>query len=353
MSANAIIALNYKHLAYAMKSEDGRWSTGSAAIGHRSVALAVDPNQTDAIYVGTDGHGILKTEDYGETWKPVGLEGQFVRSLAISKLQAGTIYAGTKPAHLFVSRDYGQNWSELPAFRRMKRWYWLTPAEWPPSGYVMDIVLSPTNPEVIIAGIEAAGLLRSVDDGQTWEGHPKGGVRDCHDLEFHHTDGNWVYEGGGGSAAFSSDGGETWSQPDTLSLLSELGNYVFRRKPDQSTLVEGNLDRRYGWAVAADPAQPEIWYFSASTGPSAAHGEGDAKAYIYRCTDGRNWGRLSGGLPQPLDHFPYGLLTDVDAPGHIYAVLQNGDIWHSNNHGDEWIQMPLNIGSVWYRAVLV
>jgi photosystem II stability/assembly factor-like uncharacterized protein len=353
MSANSIIALNYKHLAYAKKDEDGIWSTGSAEIGHRSVALAVDPNQTEAIYVGTDGQGVLKTEDFGDSWSPVGLQGQIVRSLVISKLRPGTIYAGTKPAHLYVSHDYGENWSELPSFRRMKRWFWLTPAEWPPSGYVMDIVLSPTDPDVLVAGIEAAGLVRSTDGGQTWQGHPTGGVRDCHDLTFHATDGNWVYEGGGGSAAFSNDGGKTWKQPDPIKILSELGNYIFRRGDEQAAVSAGKLDRRYGWAVAADPAQPEIWYFSASTGPSNAHGEGNAQAYIYRCKDGRTWERLSGGLPQPLDHFPYGLLTDVDAPGHVYAVLQNGDVWFSENHGDKWSQLQFNMGSVWYRVELV
>lgn len=353
MSANTIIALNYKDLAFAKKAEDGRWSTGSGPIGYRSVALAVDPHQPEAIYVGTDGQGVLKTTDYGQTWNPSGLSGQIVRALAISQLQPGTIYAGTKPAHLYVSRDYGENWAELPSFREMKRWNWLTPAEWPISGYVMDIVLSPTDPGVIIAGIEAAGLLRSSDGGQTWTGHPDGAVRDCHDLAFHPTDGQWVYEGGGGSAAFSKDGGQTWTQPDPFNLWGSLWQFLFNRDAGDAARTDGKLDRRYGWAVAADPAQPEIWYFSASTGPGKAHGVGDAQAYIYRCQDGKNWERLSGGLPQPLDHFPYGLLTDIDAPGHIYALLQNGDIWHSPNHGEDWQQMPFNIGPMWYRAVLI
>jgi hypothetical protein len=353
MSANTIIALNYQHLAYAKKSDDGSWSTGTAAIGHRATALAVDLHQPESIYVGTDGRGILKTEDYGKSWTPAGMDGQIVRSLAMSKLQPGTIYAGTKPAHLYVSHDYGENWAELPAFRRMKRWWWFTPAEMPPSAYVIDIVLSPTDPDVIIAGIELGGVLRSTDGGRTWQGHPKGAVLDCHDLAFHPLDGNWVYEGGGGGAAFSSDGGATWSQPDPTNLLEMFFHFMSRRQAEDAAGTEGRLDRRYGWAVAADPAQPEIWYFSASTGPGKAHGEGDAHACIYRCKDGQNWERLSGGLPQPLDHFPYALLTDVDAPGHVYAVLQNGDIWHSENHGDHWAQMPFNIGAMWYRAVLV
>jgi photosystem II stability/assembly factor-like uncharacterized protein len=183
MSEKTIIALNYRHLAYAKQAGNGSWSTGMATIGHRSMASAIDPHQPNTIYIGTDGHGILKTEDYGEIWIPVGLNRPIVRSL-ISKLHAGTIYAGTKPAHLYVSHDYGKNWDELPAFRRMKRWWWFTPAEVPMSAYVIDIVLSPSDPDVVIAGIELGGVLRSGDGGQSWEGHLKGAVRDCHDLAF-------------------------------------------------------------------------------------------------------------------------------------------------------------------------
>jgi photosystem II stability/assembly factor-like uncharacterized protein len=352
MRAHTIIALNYKHLVYAKQDSDGVWSSGSASIGQRTLALAVDPHQPDAIYVGTDGNGILKTVDFGETWESVGLQGQIVRAIAISKLRPGTMYAGTKPAHLYVSTDYGANWKELPNFRAMKRWWWFTPAEKPASAYVMDIVLSPTNPDVIVAGIEFGAVLRSEDGGETWRGHLKGAVRDCHDLFFHPTDGDWVYEGGGTGAAFSNDGGKTWSQPDPPSVRG-MFRLAFSRKTNDLPRTDGKLDRRYGWAVVGDPAQPNIWYFSASTGPSKAHGEGDARAFIYRCKDGKRWERLAGGLPQPLDHFPYALLTDVDAPGHVYAVLQNGDVWHSENHGDGWAQLPVNLGSVWYRAVLV
>ena len=218
--------------------------------------LAVDPVRPNTIYVGTDGHGVLKTEDYGENWNAAGLDGQIVRSLAINSLRPGTIYAGTKPAHLYVTHDYGEIWQELPAFREMKRWYWLTPAEWPPSGYVMDIVLSPTNPDLVIVGIEAAGLLRSEDGGQTWTGHPDGAVRDCHDLTFHPTNGDWVYEGGGGSAAFSSDGGKTWSQPDPFNLWDALSQFVLNRDSPDSTSSEGKLDQRYGLGSRRGPSPP-------------------------------------------------------------------------------------------------
>jgi hypothetical protein len=76
MSIKTIIALNYQDLAYATQTEDGSWTTRSAHIGYRTLGLAVDPQNTDHIYIGTDGEGVLKSEDFGASWTPVGLQGQ-------------------------------------------------------------------------------------------------------------------------------------------------------------------------------------------------------------------------------------------------------------------------------------
>jgi hypothetical protein len=42
----------------------------------------------------------------------------------------------------------------------------------------------------------------------------------------------------------------------------------------------------------------------------------------------------------------YGLLTDPAMPGHVYAGLSNGDVWHSSNHDDAWEQLPFNLRSI-------
>jgi hypothetical protein len=42
----------------------------------------------------------------------------------------------------------------------------------------------------------------------------------------------------------------------------------------------------------------------------------------------------------------YGLLTDPDAPGHLYAGLANGDVWHSADYGDSWEILPFNLGGI-------
>lgn len=63
------------------------------------------------------------------------------------------------------------------------------------------------------------------------------------------------------------------------------------------------------------------------------------------------WERLGDGLPQPLDYAPYSLLTDADAPGHLYAGLSNGDVWHTADYGESWSQLPFNLGLINWSLV--
>ena len=78
-----------------------------------------------------------------------------------------------------------------------------------------------------------------------------------------------------------------------------------------------------------------------------AHGsDGHAHAAIFRHDTSGGWQKLAGGLPDPLGYMPYALLTDADAPGHVYAGLSNGDIWHSTDHGDSWQQFPFNLKAI-------
>jgi photosystem II stability/assembly factor-like uncharacterized protein len=241
------------------------------------------------------------------------------------------VYAGTKPPHLFVTRDGGARWTEVLAFRRVRgRRFWFSPAERPFTAYVQAIALAPSDAQTIVVGIEAGALLCSEDGGQTWSGHRRGALRDCHTLAFHSTDGAWVYEGGGTGAgvAYSRDGGRRWTQP------------------------RAGLDRHYGWAIAADPAQPEIWYASLAPSARSAHSAPNAQACIVRKTGSAPWERLGGGLPQPLAQMVYALLTDPAAPGHVYAGLSNGDVWQSADQGDTWHRLPFNLGGI-HRALLM
>lgn len=299
--------------------------------------LAVDPLDAGVTYAGTQGSGVFRSDDQGRSWQQAGLSGIIVKSLCASKTEPGTVYAGTKsPVAIYISRDRGGSWQELKGFRSARRWYWMSPAEPPFSAYVQAIALSPVDPDVIVVGIEAGAVVRSEDGGENWSSHRTGAVRDCHSMQFHSDNGDWVYEAGGSGsgAAISHDAGATWHQP------------------------RAGLDRHYGWACAADPSRPEVWYASLSKSFSfprlqpAAHVDGQANAYIFRSSGGAAWEKLGGGLPQPLVYMAYALLSDPEAPGHLYAGLSNGDIWFSADYGDAWEKLPFNMKGI-HRTLIM
>ena len=329
---NSLLSTTGRGLRLATRNANGQWAVENLLDGQEITCLASDPVHIGGIYAGTRGQGVLFSRDYGRTWSPAGLSGQTIKAISASRVDPGAVYAGTKPALIYVSHDQGQHWEELASFRKIfSRRFWFSPAESPFSAYVQGIALSPTDQNVVIAGIEAGAVVRSTDGGKTWEDHCKGALRDCHTITYHVSNGAWAYEAGGSGAgaAISGDGGHTWVQ------------------------TRAGLDRHYGWACAADPDNPEVWYISASPGPFKAHGDKDAQAFIFRSVSGAPWEKLGGGLPQPLNHMPYALLTDPGAPGHLYAGLSNGDVWFSSDYGNAWEQLPFNLGSIQRMSIMM
>jgi photosystem II stability/assembly factor-like uncharacterized protein len=331
MGGLVFLAAAGQGVARATPPASGGWSV-EFLLGDQDVrCLAIDPPHPAVVYAGTQGNGVLRSTDGGKTWHPAGLAGRIVKSLAVSGIEPGVVYAGTKPALVFVSRDGGETWAELEAFRGIfSRRFWFSPAEKPYTAYVQALALSPSEPGIVLAGIEAGAVVRSSDGGQTWSGHRRGALRDCHTLAFHPANGSWAYEGGGTGAgvSVSRDAGKTWTQPGV------------------------GLDRHYGWAVAADCAHPEVWYASLSPGAMKAHSGHNAQAYVFRSAGGADWQKLAGGLPQPLAAMPYALLADPLLSGHVYAGLGNGDVWHSGDYGDTWRQLPLNLKAMRSMALL-
>ena len=136
-----------------------------------------------------------------------------------------------------------------------------------------------------------------------------GAQRDVHSLAWHPHERGRAYEAGGGGSAWSDDAGDTWHPADD------------------------GRDRNYTWSVAVDPADPDCWYVSASTGPFAAHGGRDPQARIYRRRGGEPWQALGGGLPEPLPAMPYALVASDER---LFAGLANGTLWESDDRGDTW-----------------
>jgi photosystem II stability/assembly factor-like uncharacterized protein len=309
MSETRLYAATGDSVARLDRGADG-WTVSVALAGSGAQCLAVDPANGDRLYAGLREGGVRRSADGGLTWADCELPAPAVFSLAVAA--DGAVYAGTEPSALYRSDDGGARWRELSSLLHLpSQPTWSFPPR-PWTSHVRWIAPSPHDPSVLLVGIELGGLMRSTDGGDTWQDHRPGAQRDVHSLAWHPTARRRAYEAGGGGAAWSDDAGDTWQPAD-----------------------EGR-DRHYTWSVAVDPDEPELWYVSASTGPFAAHGGGDAQARIYRRREG-GWAPLDGGLPDPLP-MPYAL---VAAGGRLYAGLADGRLWESGDRGDSWQRCEL------------
>jgi photosystem II stability/assembly factor-like uncharacterized protein len=289
------------------------WTVESSLSGNGAQCIAVDPAGGETVYAGLREGGVRRSDDGGRRWVDCRLPEPGVFSLAVSAAD-GAVYAGTEPSRLFRSDDRGASWRELDALLQLpSRPSWRFPPR-PWTSHVRWIAPSPHDEGLLLVGIELGGLMRSGDGGESWEDHRPGAQPDVHSLAWHPDVPGRAYEAGGGGAAFSTDAGESWQPAD-----------------------EGR-DRHYTWSVGVDPVDADLWYVSASTGPSTAHGGGDPRAHIYRRRDGGPWEPLGGGLPDPLPAMPYALLATA---GRLFAGLADGQLWESRDRGDSWSALRL------------
>ncbi|MBS1703433.1 MAG: carbohydrate-binding protein [Armatimonadetes bacterium] len=106
-------------------NEDGR------SIGER---LEVDPNDGRVLYFGTRNNGLLRSSDYGSTWKAISgfpITGrtnrigigwiEFDSSSSKKGMPCQTLYAGTTglDENLYVSHDGGTSWTAVPGQPKM------------------------------------------------------------------------------------------------------------------------------------------------------------------------------------------------------------------------------------------
>ena len=85
------------------KSTNGgaNWSHSSDVALAFTRALLIDPAAPSTLYAGTDGKGIYKSTDGGDSWVAVrnGLQNSFINALAINPQNTMTVYAGASPAN--------------------------------------------------------------------------------------------------------------------------------------------------------------------------------------------------------------------------------------------------------------
>ncbi len=184
--------------------------------------VAVDPNEPDTVYFSHTA-GIQRSRDGGGSWQDAdtGISEKYCESLVADRTKAGRLVAGCVNG-IFITETAGTSWRRAGA----------------EGVQIRRIAQSPHRPQEWLAGTEGAGLLRSLDGGQTWESLGDVAVnRNLYDIAYDPADaGRIALAGWGTGVLVSEDGGKTWQR-------RSLG-----------------LPRWDVWSVAFDPDHPGRLY---------------------------------------------------------------------------------------------
>jgi photosystem II stability/assembly factor-like uncharacterized protein len=303
-----------------MERSGSRWSETGRTLTDLHIHAVLKEPKSGLLFAGANKGSVHVSRDDGNTWarSDKGLSQTNVYSLSSVQRKNGEtrIYLGTEPAHIFYSDDLGASWSEMPSFRKVPSVdSWRFPGP-PHIAHLKFINFEPGNPDTIYGSVEVGALLRSRDEGQTWE-ELTPSYPDIHRCIIPPTNLNRLYVTGGDGIYVSSDGGASWEHWSDRS--ADIGGY-----PDQLVYHPSNPDLMF---VCAAHKSPGTWRENHHSG-----------SRIGRSRDGgRTWEVLTNGLPDRMQGSVESMCFDTYGDkGTLFVGTSMGEVWVSEDLGDSW-----------------
>ena len=305
---------------------------------------------------GWFGQVVQRSDDGGATWQPVGNQFQYdgvpgthqwydgtphpwefarVWHFEPSPDDPDTVYAGVEDAGLFRSVDGGQEWRELAGLRTHS-----TGSSWQPGAGGMclhTIVLDPSDAGRIFVAISAAGAFRTDDAGRTWRPINRGlrseGIPD-QDAEVGHC----VHR-----IAMHP------SRPDVLFMQKHWDVLRSDDAGDRWHEVSGNLPSDFGFTIDVHAHEPDTVYVVPIKSDSE-HYPPEGKLRVFRSrTGGDEWEPLTAGLPQAncyVDVLRDAMAVDSLDPCGVYFGTTGGQVYASPDAGDNWSPIVRDLPAV-------
>ncbi len=306
-----------------------RWEI--ARMGARPTCLAADPSRADRAWCGTSD-GVFRSDDFGATWAPAGLEGEEITAIAASPNERGeggaVAYAGTEPSAVYRSADGGGSWRraegllDLPSSPT-----WSFPPK-PETHHVRWIACDPASPGRLYVAIEAGALVTTPDGGGTWRDRPEIAPYDTHELAVHPDRPATLRVSAGDGYWESADGGASWDSP------------------------EDGLDVTYLRSVAIDPGDPDVVVVSAASHPHSAYMSGRSDGRLFRRVGGGRWRHVLDGWPDPPATIAP-LLAAGRTWGELWAADERG-VHRSDDGGATWSAVAaFDPTPAWLRGLAV
>ncbi|HMT29121.1 MAG TPA: hypothetical protein PKD91_07570, partial [Bacteroidia bacterium] len=290
------------------------WTTNTDQLAHviGCTDLAIDPNNTDIMYLATgDGDagdtytvGVLKSTDAGATWNTTGLS--------------------------FYTANY----------RQMSR-----------------ILINPSNTNTILVAT-TGGIYKSDDAGSSFTQVQAGSFKD---MEFKPGDPNTVYACGG-EFFRSTDGGQTWSQVTSglppVTNVSRMAIAVTPADPNYVYMIVGLPAPNYGtegfyrssnsgvtWTNPSTPALGNQQWYDLCIAVSPTNKDelmlGGQTDFLKSLNGGNSWGQSGGNTHVDYHDVIYtsGNQAYMSCDGGVYYTDNNGTSWNNISNGLEIAQM--------------
>ena len=260
-----------------------KWRMIGPHRGGRTVGAVGVPQQPNVFYIGVNNGGVWKTTDYGRTWFPI-----------------------------FDDQ---------------------------PTGSIGDVVVSPSNPNVIYVGSGEGlqrpdlsvgnGMYKSIDAGKTWTHLGLDNVQQIGGLAIDPKNENRVFVAALGHPYGPNTergiyrtiyGGKTWEK--VLYKDENTGAIQVTIDPKNSDIIYADM-----WAGRLGPWENGAW--------------NGKESGLFKSTDGgTTWKKLTKGLPtteQGLGRIGFGI--SPSDPSRLYATVdagKYGGIYRSNDGGETW-----------------
>jgi len=300
----------------------------------RVTAIAIDPSATSTLYVGALGSGVWKTTDGGASWAPIAdsLPSLDVAAIAVDPSAPSRVYAAFANTGVFGSADGGITWTQLSNDLGAEiRWGVL--------------LVNPSNSNLLYLA-SLSGIYRSADGGASWQLSKSGG--EATDLVMDPTNPNVLYAALANQGIFRTTTGGAGGNADWVKLsaglptsdISQVTLALCRAAP---ATVYAGYSRSSGFQVFRTTDGGANWSLQSTPGFGALFNDvigadiSDAnKVFItgvdvFRSTDGgSNFSQVIG------THADNHAFANDPVTASVIYLGDDGGIYQSTNGGDSW-----------------
>ncbi len=342
--AKILLMVGTQKGAFLLSSDERRehWNVeGPLLKGWSVFDLTLDLRQTPLMYAAVGhfiyGPAVHISDDLGQSWKQVEHVPKYESGHKLNNVwcvvpgresEPGVLYAGVDEAGLFVSQDSGWHWEEVSGLSGHP-----SREEWCPGAGGLcchSILLDPSNDRRMWVGISAVGVFRSEDAGDSWS-PSNDGLDIIIEGKTHKDVGTCVHR-----MILDPRNSERLFQQNHRGVFrSTNGGQRWER-------IENGIPNNFGFPMVMLPNDSNTLFIVPQESDEFRFAA-DGRLTVYRTTDGGDsWSPLRAGLPE---NAYVGVLRQAmaadsfESPG-VYFGTTGGQIYFSRNAGEDWQAIP-------------